>query len=120
MPSGDISVIPQACTTRMPKESKERRSDSGAALPPMIMRSRGKSFPSHLAVFFSSSAMMANPTVGTPPLSVTCSPAHSSRSDGASRYGPGKTCLAPTMVAAMGIPQALAWNIGTIGRTVSA
>ncbi len=31
----------------------------------------------------------------------------------------GKTCFMPSMVAAHGRPQALAWNIGTIPHTQS-
>ena len=37
----------------------------------------------------------------------------------ASRNGPGKTYLAPTISAAKGMPQPLAWKSGTIERMES-
>ncbi len=35
-----------------------------------------------------------------------------------SRCGPGSTSFAPTIAAAYGVPQALAWNIGTTSSSV--
>src|SRR6478609_7402607 len=54
--------------------------------------------------------------VGTAPETVTRSAAINrvSGSDWSQRSG--ITIAAPTMIAAYGRPQALAWNIGTIGR----
>ncbi len=62
---------------------------------------------------------MPSQIVGTPPVQVTRSDWKSSSRLAGSRCGPGKTCLAPTSVAVKGNPQALAWNIGTTGRTMS-
>jgi len=57
--------------------------------------------------------------VGTPAVKVTCSPLNSSNKLTGSRWGPGKTCFAPTMVQVKGNPHALTWNMGTTGRTTS-
>jgi hypothetical protein len=57
--------------------------------------------------------------VGTPPAMVTRSRCMRSTSDAGSRCGPGNTSLAPHMTAQNGSPQALAWNIGTTGKTQS-
>jgi hypothetical protein len=66
-----------------------------------------------------SSSPTASQIVGTPPAIVTRSPVIRSTIEAASRCLPVKTCFAPAIVAACGIPQAFAWNIGTIGRTHS-
>ena len=58
--------------------------------------------------------------VGTPALQVTPSAAIRSASPCGVRSGPGRTCLAPSIVAMYGMPQAIAWNIGTTGITESA
>ena len=57
--------------------------------------------------------------MGTPALKVTCSDSNSAYSDAPSRNGPGITSLAPVMAAVYGMPQALTWNIGTMGRITS-
>ena len=57
--------------------------------------------------------------VGTPAVQVTFSPERSASRPGPSRFGPGKTCLAPTIVQVNGNPQALTWNIGTTGMITS-
>ena len=58
--------------------------------------------------------------VGTPALQVTPSAPIRSASPCGVRSGPGRTCLAPSIVAMYGMPQAIAWNIGTTGITESA
>src|SRR5436190_17016250 len=57
--------------------------------------------------------------VGTPAASVTFSACSRDSTGSGCIWLPGKTCLAPTNVAAYGSPQALAWNIGTMAMTVS-
>ena len=57
--------------------------------------------------------------VGTPPVMVTRSRWNRSTTLAGSRCGPGITIFAPTIVAPKGMPQALAWNIGTTGIIVS-
>jgi hypothetical protein len=58
--------------------------------------------------------------VGTPAVHVTRSDSMRSARPCGERSGPGSTCLAPTMVATYGMPQAIAWNIGTTGIAESA
>ena len=58
--------------------------------------------------------------VGTPAVTVTRSCSKSSSRLTGSRCGPGSTCLAPIIVQVNGKHHALAWNIGTTGRHVSA
>ena len=58
-------------------------------------------------------------TVGTPAAKVTFSDSIKSKIDFPSMAGPGKTILAPVMAAEYGRPQALTWNIGTTGSTLS-
>jgi len=68
---------------------------------------------------FSASSLMAIQTVGTAPTKVTfsaCTIAAMSAGWGA---GPPKIWVAPTMTAANGTHQALAWNIGTMWRMTS-
>ena len=57
--------------------------------------------------------------VGTAPATVGRCVSIMSISDRASRWQSGKTKSAPAINAAYGIPHALAWNIGTIGSTLS-
>ena len=57
--------------------------------------------------------------MGTPALKVTFSVSNRLYSDAPSRNGPGITSLQPTIAAVYGMPQALTWNIGTIGRMTS-
>ena len=59
-------------------------------------------------------------TVGTPAENVTPSDSNSSYSDLPSSAAPGNTILAPDSSTEYGRPQALTWNIGTTGSTVSA
>ena len=60
----------------------------------------------------------ARPWVRRPPPSPSRAPA-SRRTPSGSSAPAKKTCLAPTAAAAYGMPQALAWNIGTWGSTAS-
>src|SRR4051794_11152244 len=62
---------------------------------------------------------MSAQMVGTAPENVTRSSRIMRVSGSACRKRPGITRLAPHRNAAYGIPHALAWNIGTIGRIVS-
>ena len=55
----------------------------------------------------------------TPAASVTCSFSISMARSAGPGPGPGSTSLDPAISAAWATPQALAWNIGTKGRTVS-
>ena len=57
--------------------------------------------------------------VGTPAASVTFSVSISSAIAGGVICGPGNASAAPAITAACARPQALAWNIGTTGMTVS-
>ena len=110
--------MPQPCVMwrpcRSPKASIIAR--GGAAPPTVIVRIRERSQPPGLA---SSACRIPIQIVGTPALTVTCSPSKASSRLWGSRCGPGKTCFAPTSVQLNGKHQALAWNIGTTGRTVS-
>ncbi len=118
MPSGAISVMPQACVTCSPwRRSKPSIIDRGAAEPPTIIaRSFERSYFSGSA---SSVWRMPIQIVGTPAVIVTFSCTNASSRLGGSRCGPGKTCVAPTSVHVNGKPQAFAWNIGTTGRITS-
>jgi len=57
--------------------------------------------------------------VGTPAARVTSSDSIISASLTGTMFGPGMTSLAPDATPAWASPQALAWNIGTTGRTTS-
>ena len=57
--------------------------------------------------------------VGTPAESVTRSSAISAASREGSMKRCGITCLQPSISAAHGTPQPMAWNIGTMPSTVS-
>ena len=57
--------------------------------------------------------------VGTPAATVTRSDAMRSATAPGERSGPGMTNEAPAATAAWARPHALAWNIGTTGRTRS-
>src|SRR3546814_1409429 len=61
-------------------------------------------------------ANIASHTVGTPALCVTPSSCIRSHNICASLVAEN-TSFAPTVAAAKGMPQLLAWNIGTIGST---
>ena len=116
VPSGDISVMPQAWITSMPNSSSSVRIIAGGqAEPPITVRLRVLK----LSLFCLAWLISPSQTVGTPALKVTFSPSSSSCRDLPSRCGPGNTSLAPTIGAAYGTPQALTWNIGTTGRITS-
>jgi hypothetical protein len=89
----------------------------GTAEPPTyIARMAERSnFPGFASRYCSTPIQM----VGTPPVSVTRSVWNRSTRLAGSRCGPGITSLAPTITQEKGMPQALAWNIGTTGRTTS-
>src|SRR5678816_4415746 len=86
----------------------------GTAEPPHGMsRNDDASFPS-------SSGRTPIQIVGTPAATVTRSSTISDAMAAADRSGPGITKLAPAATALCARPHALAWNIGTTGRIVSA
>ena len=97
MPSGDISVMPQAWMTSMPKSSSSVRIIAGGqAEPPITVRLKVLNFSSFCFTWL----IRPSHTVGTPALKVTFSASNSSYSDLPSRCGPGNTSLAPTIGAA--------------------
>ena len=67
MPSGLISVIPQACTSSMPRRSNASIIDGGTADPPQTSRRRVE----HCRPAEERYASKASHTVGTPRLTVT-------------------------------------------------
>ncbi len=103
---GAVSVMPQAWMMVSPCLSNPRMRASGAAEPPTTMRT-----PPGLSAqrwgSLSSAPWMPIQMVGTPAPMLTCSPAIRSSRLSASRCGPGKTSLAPTITAAKGRPHAL-------------
>ena len=115
--TGPVSVMPQPWIMATPTVCwNPSISDAGTAEPPAVMHrmedtSRGSfrrcwSSPIH--------------TVGTPARTVTRSVSMSSASDAGSALNcPANTCRAPAIVAAYGMPHALAWNMGTTGSTAS-
>src|SRR5258706_546927 len=92
-------------------------SDCGTADPPTyIARIDDRSnFPG----FASRCCSTDSQIVGTPPTIVDFSRTNRSTMFTGSRCGPGIAILAPTITQANGMPQALAWNIGTTGVTTS-
>ena len=114
--SGEVSVMPQPWITAKPKRAMPSINEAGTADPPTTVRMGGNDQRSGSRRRASS---RPSQMVGTPAVRVTPSPANRSSRLSGSRWGPGKTWLAPTKVAAKGNPQALAWNMGTTGVTVS-
>ncbi len=94
---------------------KARIIAGGQAAPPTTVRSRVENF----APFCFRYCSRPIQTVGTPAEKVTFSVSKSSCSDFPSSAQPGKTSFAPIIGALWHTPQALAWNIGTTGRTQS-
>ena len=88
---------------------------SGTAEPPMTTRLRVVSW---LLVARRCCSSICQ-TVGTAAEKVTPSVSSSSCTEAPSSFWPGMTSLAPTAGAEKARPQALAWNIGTTGSTVS-
>ena len=116
VPRGEVSVMPQAWVTSTPNSSRKPRTmASGTAEPPITTRLRVESLPPVWRRWVSSICQ----TVGTAAEKVTFSDSSSSCTEAPSSFGPGMTSLAPTAGAEKAMPQALAWNMGTTGRTVS-
>ena len=116
VPSGLISVMPQAWSTWTPYFcSNSLIIAGGQADPPITVRF----IDENLSLFASVCASRPCHTVGTPAEHVTCSASNSSYSDLPSRCGPGNTILQPTIAPTYGRPHALTWNIGTTGRMTS-
>ncbi len=116
VPSGLISVMPQAWMTRAPcSRSQASIIGGGQAEPPITTFS---TVVSRLP-WARRCASSAIHTVGTPSRLVTCSPSMSSSRLTGSSPGPGRTSFDPFIAAAYGTPHALTWNIGTTGRMTS-
>jgi hypothetical protein len=87
----------------------------GEAEPPIATRFRlVKRWP-----WASIQSSRPSQTVGTPTVQVTPSASNRACRLAPSRFGPGMTSLAPAIGPEKGTPQALTWNIGTIGESTS-
>ena len=117
MPSGEVSVMPQACTILRPCFfSKPSIIYCGAAAPPTTVRAQRAEI---VALFFQQSEQ-AQPErghaggegdfLGLDQLGQIA------RLSSAGRERP---ILLPTIAQANGVPQAMTWNIGTTGRKIS-
>ena len=88
-------------------------------------RARGTAEPPHGIARRAETSLPSNSgktpiqIVGTPAATVTFSVSIMSAREGALRSAPGITIVDPVATAACANPQALAWNIGTTGRTTS-
>src|SRR5690606_12262311 len=117
VPSGDISVMPQACTTCTRRRSiRVSIIAGGQAEPPITVRRKVENRKSLVSTWL----IRPSQTVGTPAEKVTPSASNNSYSDLPSSAGPGNTSLAPDSGTEYGKPQAFTWNIGTTGSTTSA
>ena len=95
---------------------KIRISETGTAEPPQTTsRNDEMSCPGS----FSRRCMTSFQMVGTAPATVGRCVSIMSITEAGSRWQSGNTKSAPAISAAYGIPHALAWNIGTIGSTLS-
>ncbi len=116
MPSGDISVMPQAWQSVTPCSSwKARISAGGHAEPPMTTRRR--LLMSRLLT--TRSASRPCQIVGTAAAWVGRSVSIISAMTAGCMNRSVSSMLTPVMNAACGSPQALTWNMGTIGSEVS-
>ena len=117
MPSGVISVMPQACSIDAPYFlSNFSMSVRGAAEPPIGMHRIDEM--SHCGSC-SRIASMAIHTVGTAPTKVTRSLWTISMMSRGCGLGPPKIWVAPFITPAKGTHHALAWNMGTMWRMTS-
>ena len=98
VPSGVISVMPQAWMVRMPWRSKPRIIASLAAEPPTAVRNAGSR--DQRSGSASSAWRIPFQMVGTPAASVTRSASQRSSRLTGSRWGPGSTMRAPAAAAA--------------------
>ncbi len=114
---GEVSVMPQAWWVVTPWRSRNSSNTRfGHAAPPTTVRSRLGNRVPVLARYCSN----ASQTVGTPSATVTRSSLMSwHKVAGSPAARPGSTSPAPTIGAMNGTPQALTWNIGTTGNSVS-
>ena len=115
---GEVSVIPHNCRICTPwRCSKVCISDTGTADPPQATsRSDEISCPGSR----SRKCITSFQIVGTAPATVGRWVSMRCTIDLASMNRSGSTRSAPAIRAAYGIPHALAWNIGTIARALSA
>ena len=98
VPSGEVSVIPQACSIRSPCRAIPSISAGGRAEPPhTTVRTLGSLVP-----VFSRYCSSAIHTVGTPAATVTPSWRINSTRLAGSRNRSGRAWVAPTMVATYG------------------
>ena len=95
--SGDVSVMPHACTSAIPNSLAVARDEGGRRLaaPADDVAQVGEAPPGG-----ASSSATASQTVGTPAVTVTRSAISRSTNAAASSAPPKNTCLAPTMAAA--------------------
>ena len=118
VPSGAISVMPHAWTIAQRRaRSKRAIIDSGTAEPPTSMRgcSTDRTCPGWLEVLQHAHPDRRHAAGEGDALALEqIDEARAGRD-----AGPGNTSFAPTIIAANGKPQALAWNIGTTGSTAS-
>lgn len=115
VPSGEVSVMPQAWQSRTPSRSYASMSEGGQAAPPMVTwvieeRSRG---------FAVTSANRPCQMVGTAAAWLGRSRSIMSARGAGWRKRSGMSMLMPVMKVACGRPQALTWNCGTTIRVVS-
>lgn len=115
VPSGDVSVMPQAWQRRTPSLSYASIRDGGQAAPPMVTlameeRSRG---------FAVTSASSPCQMVGTAAAWVGRSRSIISASGAGWRKRSGISMLTPVMNVACGSPHAFTWNWGTTTSVVS-
>ena len=114
---GEVSVMPHSCRICTPwRCSKVCIRDNGTADPPQATkRSDEMSWPGSPSRKFITSFQI----VGTAPATVGRWVSIRFTRDLASMNRSGSTMSAPAISAAYGSPQALAWNIGTIGKALS-
>ena len=111
---GLVSVMPQAWVIGRPIFVRHASdSDFGTAEPPQSSSRRSGRSPSE------SSGSTPIQIVGTPAVTVTWWSRRMPAMALGVMFGPGMTSDEPANTAAYGVPQALAWNIGTIGSRTS-
>ena len=117
VPSGAISVMPHAWTMVRPRCWNAAIIERGTAEPPTtIARMLERSKLPRVGVEI---LQHAHPDRRHAAGDRDRSRVKQIDDAGGSRCGPGITIFAPTIVAPNGMPQALAWNIGTTGIIVS-
>src|SRR5207248_1753183 len=113
VPSGLISVMPQACLHATPYSFWNASIMAGGHAEPPTTTDFSVEKRSPLSFAYAS---RPSHTLGTPAEAVTFSRSNSPYRLLPSRPEPGNTSFAPFSVPKYGMPQALTWNIGTTGR----